>query len=174
MKCWPVNIVDHSPSVEAADVGTQSLERSQTPTMKYEFASRAWFAALHAILSERAAAAAKTEPDLRLSTCEVFTNPPNHLLAPGERQLAWHCRIRGSAVEFALTEVDDAETKIIGDYTTLVPLARYVTHGDAAREVELEGLLKQAVAAGKINVVRRSTRPSPLGSVHDAICMLTA
>ncbi len=142
--------------------------------MKYEFASREWFAALHAIFCERAAIAAKTNPELRLSTCEVFTDPPKHLLPEGEVKLSWHCKIHGSNVEFALTESDDTETKIIGDYTTLLPLARYVTHGDPKREAELEALLAKAVGTGKINVVRRSTRPSGLGSIHDAICMLTA
>ncbi len=142
--------------------------------MKYEFASREWFAALHAIFCERAAIAATTDPDFRTSTCEVFTNPPGHLLAPGRTELAWRCRIRGAEVDFALEESDEVETKIIGDYATLVPLAHYIVGGDPAREAELEGLLGQAVAAGKIKVVRRSTAASPLGSVHDAICKLTA
>lgn len=142
--------------------------------MKYEFASREWFAALHAIFCERAAIAAKTDPELQLSTCEVFTDPPKHLLAPGEVKLAWHCKIHGPKVDFALTESDDTDTKIIGDYTTLLPFAHYVTHGDPKREAELEGLLAKSVGAGKINMVRRSTRPNALGSIHDAICLLTA
>ncbi len=142
--------------------------------MRYEFASREWFAALHAIFCERAAIAAQTDPGFRASTCEVFTDPPGHLLAPGQSKLAWNCRIEGAKVDFALEEVDDAATKIIGDYATLVPLARYVVDGDPAREAELEGLLGKAVAAGKITVVSRPQAPSPLGSVHDAICELTA
>ncbi len=142
--------------------------------MKYEFGSPEWFAALHAILCERAAIAAKANPDFRHSTCEVFTDPPKRLLPPGAAKLAWHCKIHGADVEFELSESDDVETKIIGDYNTLVPFARYVTHGDPAREKELESLLGKVVAEGKVNVVRRSTAPSPMGSVHDAICMLTA
>jgi hypothetical protein len=142
--------------------------------MKYEFGSPEWFAALHAILCERAVIAAKADPDFRQSTCEVFTNPPKRLLPPGADKLAWHCRINGANVEFSLTEIDDAETKIIGDYDTLVPFARYVTDGDPAREKELESLLGEAVAAGKVDVVRRATRRSAMGSVHDAICLLTA
>ncbi len=142
--------------------------------MKYEFASREWFAALHAIFCERAVVAAKTNPGLRLSTCEVFTDPPNHLLAPGQSKLTWHCIIREADVDFALDECDDVETKIVGDYATLVPFARYIVGGDPKREAELEGLLAQAVAGGKVKVVKRSTAPSPLGSIHDAICTLTA
>ncbi len=144
--------------------------------MKYEFASREWFAALHAIFCERAAIAARTNPDLRVSTCEVFLNVPAHLLPPGAQQLAWHCKIRGSEVEFALTEcsADEVDTKIIGDYPTLVPFSRMVTHGDPAREAEMEAALGKAVASGKVKVVKRDTRPSALGSIHDAICLLTA
>jgi hypothetical protein len=142
--------------------------------MKYEFASREWFAALHAIFSERAAAAAQTNPDLRVSTCEVFENPPAHLLEPGQTKLAWHCQINGANVHFALSESDDVETKIIGDYATLVPLSHYVVNGDPKREAELEQLLGQAVAAGKIKVIKRASGTGPLGSVHDAICRLTA
>lgn len=89
-------------------------------------------------------------------------------------KLAWHCSIRGAKVDFSLTETEDAETKIVGDYNTLAPFAHFVTGGDPGREAELERLLGQAVAAGKVKIVKRSTRPSPLGSVHDAICVLTA
>jgi hypothetical protein len=142
--------------------------------MKYEFASREWFAALHAIFCERAAIAAKTDPDFRVSICEVFVDPPAHLLPPGEKTLAWHCKIHGANVEFSLTESDDVETKIIADYNAIVPFARYVTRGDPAREKEMESLLGAQVAAGKVNIVKRATGPSPLGSVHDAICLLTA
>jgi hypothetical protein len=142
--------------------------------VKYEFASREWFAALHAIFCERATIAAKTHPDFRVSTCEVFENPPAHLLEPGQTRLAWHCKIKGAEVHFALSESDDVETKIIGDYATIAPLSRYVAHGDPKREAELEQLLGQAVAAGKIKIVKRATGASPLGSVHDAICALTA
>jgi hypothetical protein len=142
--------------------------------LKYEFASREWFAALHAIFCERAAIAAQTDPGFRTSTCEVFTDPPHHLLSPGQSSLAWNCRIEGVRVDFALGEVDGTATKITGDYATLVPLARYVVDGDPAREAELERLLGQAVAAGKITVVSRAPTAGRLGSVHDAICALTA
>ncbi len=142
--------------------------------MKYEFGSPEWFAALHAILCERAAIAARENPGFRQSTCEVFTDPPKRLLPPGAQKLAWHCRIEGAKVEFARTEIDDADTKIVGDYDTLLPFSHFVVNGDPAREKELERLLAEAVAAGKVHVVRRAQGSGAMGSVHDAICLLTA
>ena len=104
----------------------------------------------------------------------AIAQTPAHLLEPGQTKLAWHCKIVGANVHFALSECDDVDTKIIGDYATILPLSHYIVNGDPKRETELEQLLGQAVAKGKIKVVKRAAGQSPLGSVHDAICLLTA
>src|SRR5277367_6479732 len=101
--------------------------------MKYEFLSKPWFAALHAIILEKARNAALSDPDLRYSICEVFTDVPSPLATlPGGR-VAWHAIVRGSDVVFALSDRDDVDLKATADYGAVLPLARFDTRGDADR-----------------------------------------
>ena len=96
----------------------------------------------------------------------MFTNPPGHLLAPGRTEAQHPPGGAGSGaleVDFALEESDEVETKIIGDYATLVPWRTTSLAAIPRGEAELEGLLGQAVAAGKIKVVRRSTAAQSAG-----------
>src|SRR5580692_2542006 len=97
--------------------------------MKYEFASPAWLAAIHGIISERAASLAKQTPDLRMSICEVFTGAPGHL-ADAAGKITWSCVIDAGVVDFRPTERDDVRFKVTVDYQAVLPLGRFDTRGD--------------------------------------------
>ncbi len=143
--------------------------------MKYEFASRPWFAALHAIVCEKARAAAAADPDFSYTICEVFRDvPPQLATAPGGKA-AWHARISGSNVEFGLSEIDGADMKAVAEYTSVLPLAQYDTRGDPRRAAELQAMSQALVAAGRLTV--SGTTPSASGgalsTLHDSIARLT-
>jgi hypothetical protein len=139
--------------------------------MKYEFGSRPWLAALHAIICERARAV--TQPGFTFSICEVYLEVPDHLAA--DHRLAWSAFVRGQTVDFVLEERDDVDFKAIADYAAIVPLGRYDTGGQPDRMDELVALSVAVRESGKLKSVGNPPdRNAPLGSLHDAIAALTA
>lgn len=143
--------------------------------MKYRFASRPWFAALHAIICEKAAMAARSQPDFSYSICEVFTGVPAELATEPQGRCAWHAVIRGAKVEFALSEVDNADMKAVADYTSVLPLASYDTKGIPERAAELQAMSQALIASDHLQISGSSLAASgsPLSSLHDAIARLT-
>jgi hypothetical protein len=141
--------------------------------MKYEFASRPWFAALHAIICEKAAAAADIQPDFTYRICEVFTGVPERLSSSG--RIAWHAIVRGRAVTFDLSEIDEADMKAVADYPSVLPLANYDTKGVPERAAELQAMSQALVAAGRLTITGSSLAASanPMSSLHDSIAKLT-
>lgn len=141
--------------------------------MKYEFASRPWFAALHAVICEKAAVAAKANPDFSYRICEVFTGVPERLAAGG--RIAWHAVVRGSNVEFDLSEIEEADMKAVADYNSVLPLATYDTRGIAERAAELQAKSQALIGAGHLQITGSSLAASanPMSSLHDSIARLT-
>lgn len=140
----------------------------------YVFGSREWMAAFHGLVAERVAALAPANPDLTLSICEVFTNPPA-ALSPDGAPLAWSCVVSGGEVDFRPVARDDVAFKVVVDYDAVLPLGRYDTRGDPARAAELRAMGQALAASGKMTVTGvRASGPSALGSFHDAIAKLTA
>jgi hypothetical protein len=143
--------------------------------MKYEFASRPWFAALHAIICEKAAAAAKTHPDFSYRICEVFTGVPERLATSPGGRTAWHAIVRGGEVRFDLSEIEEADMKAVADYASVLPLANYDTQGIPERAAELQAMSQALVAAGRLTITGSSLAASanPMASLHDTIAKLT-
>jgi|ERR1700723_2440751 hypothetical protein len=142
--------------------------------MKYEFASPAWLAAIHGIISERAAWLIKDTPDLRMSICEVFTGAPAHL-ADQAGKIVWSCVIDGAGVDFRLAERDDVRFKVTVAYAAVLPLGRFDTKGDPERRVELSRMSADLIERGVMKIVgARDADPRAMPSVHDAIARLTA
>ena len=143
--------------------------------MKYRFGSREWLAALHAIICERARAAAVTRPDYSYSICEVYTGVPGEIaILPGGRT-AWHATVRGADVTFELEESDAVNFKAIADYMSIIPLGQFDTMGRADRAATLQDMAAVVVANGKLKMTGASPGgDGPLGSLHDAIAKLTA
>lgn len=142
--------------------------------MKYAFASPGWMAFMHGLVTERARRFQTEAPDIAWSICEVFTDPPPEL-SPDGSPLAWHCIVRDGEVIFDATERDDVEFKVIIDYAAVVPLGRYDTLGEPARQAELAGMAQALREAGKMQVIGdRSGRDPRVGDFHDVIAKVTA
>jgi hypothetical protein len=147
--------------------------------VKYELASREWFAAMHALVSDRVSAALRLNPDLRTSACEVFLKPPPHLAPDGADRLAWSYSVANGRLTFALEERDDVDLKIVGDYDAILPIARLRVGGDPQRQAELQAMSAELVQAGRLAFPRRAAPPEgldphPFDTIHDAIARLTA
>ncbi len=141
--------------------------------MKYEFASPAWLAAIHGIISERAARLMRETPDLRMSICEVFTDAPAHLANAGGR-IVWSCVIDSGVVDFRLAERDDVRFKVTIDYAAVLPLGQFDTKGDPERQAELSRMSADLIDRGVMKIVgQRDSDPRAMPSVHDAIAQLT-
>ena len=143
--------------------------------MKYEFASSEWLAALHGIIVERAETLSKSQPNLWMSTCEVFYDAPRHL-ADENGKVAWSCVVNGGNVDFQRRERDDIRYKVLADYDAIVPMGRYDTRGEEARAAELQRMVGALLADGKMSRPLgdkvRDADSFPL--LHDAIARLTA
>jgi hypothetical protein len=140
---------------------------------KYEFATPEWFACLHGIAMERAAAAVARDPEVRFSMCEVLLNVPLSLSRTGK--LAWHVVIRGTAFEFDTSERDDVDMKYIADFEAVKPLAYFDTQDRPERAAELNKHVADLMAQGKLKLIGgRSPGSDTVGSFHDAIVRLTA
>ena len=146
-------------------------------SVKYEFASPEWFACLHGIICERAAAVSRIHPDLTYSLCEVFLNAPASSPLRSGSIIAWHAIIRGAEVDFGLSEVadTDVEFKVYIEFDEVPPLSRYDTKGDPARALELTSLVQDVIARGRCRMIgERPKASSIMGTFHDAIARLTA
>jgi hypothetical protein len=141
--------------------------------MKYEFASPAWLAAIHGIISERAAQMMKQTPGLRMSICEAFTDAPPHL-ADVAGKIVWSCVIDDGVVDFRLAQRDDVRFKVAVDYAAVLPLGQFDTKGDPARQAELSRMSADLIERGVMKIVgQRDSDPRAMPSVHDAIARLT-
>jgi hypothetical protein len=143
--------------------------------MKYEFLSRPWFAALHAIICEKALVAAKSDPNFSFSICEVFVGAPAELVNTAGGKTAWHAIVRGATVEFGLAERDDVDFKAIADYAKVVPLARYDTMDRPERVAELQSMALALTQSGGLTAIGNppSANGGPMAKLHDAIAQLT-
>jgi hypothetical protein len=140
------------------------------PASKFEFASPAWMAALHAALQD---CASRADPATRLSLCEVFTGVPAHLDRHGTGLLAWHCRVSDGVAHFEETEADDTDSKVVADYAFLLPLTRWRLDESTAKA--LEAYLAEGAGDGRF--VRRGDTahfPPEFAGLHDAMVKLTA
>ena len=142
--------------------------------MKYVFGSPGWMAFMHGMIVERASRLAQTDPAIGWSICEVFTDPPADL-SPNGAPIAWHAVVRNGEVRFGATEIDDVEVKIVVDYSGVLPLGRYDTRGDPARQAELSAMSAALISAGRMKVFGdRSRRDPRVGNLHDPIAQVTA
>ena len=141
-------------------------------TQKFEFASHGGFKFLRETMEKLMRDA---PDDLRWSVCEVFTQVPEHLSETPERTASWHCRIRGRDVEFAHGEIHDADFKVVVDYQTVLPLARWVLGNEPDAEARVAEALEKAVGDGKMRIEgSRESRPACLEPLHDAMARVTA
>lgn len=142
--------------------------------MKYEFGSGEWLAALHGIIAERVATASAGKPLLAMSTCEVFYNAPPHL-ADADGKITWSCVVKGPEVDFQRREIDGIGYKVLCDYEAVLPMARYDTQGDPDRAAEMQAMIRELLASGKMSrpLGDRVKDDNSVAPLHDAIARLT-
>ena len=141
---------------------------------KLEFASAEWVDAMRRIVEEQL-----RETDLSgiaFSFSEEFTDPPEHLREPGAKSIGWYLRIAEGKVEVGRGVLESADSRVIADYQTTLPLARMVFGDNPQLAKEAAALVAEATAAGRM---RREGDPAagarvPLAGLHDEIARLTA
>jgi len=141
--------------------------------MKYDFAGPQWVAFMHGLISEKVAALGDQAKGLDWSFCEVFTDPPA-VLSPNGRPLAWGYVVRGANVEFFDEDLPEAAVRIVADYDSVLPLARYDSQGDEARSQELAAMSQSLMESGKLVVHGdRSQQDGRIANLHDPIARVT-
>jgi hypothetical protein len=143
-------------------------------TMKYDFGSPGWMAFLHGLVVERVQRFRVEAPDIAWSICEVFTNPPA-ALSPDGTPLAWHCIVRDGVVTFGNSERQDVDYRFIADYDDILPLGRFDTRGEVARQQALQTMAAELRASERVQVFGdRSARDPRVGDFHDILARATA
>ena len=116
--------------------------------------------------------AARAGSDLELSLCEVFLNVPSHLDTDGGGKIAWHCRLRGGAVDFRLGEADDVDWKTTTDYAFILPYARQIL--DASTAASSQSHIDEGVKAGlHVSIGDRRKIPPEFYAMHNELALRT-
>ena len=146
-------------------------------TEKLEFCSAAWVAHageyLHRVVAE-------TKADLthaNVAFNEVFTGAPPHLEPDDEGRIGWYLRIADGRLEVARGVLVEADFRIVGDYNTVVPLARMVFAGNPDLAAEAARLGAAAAKAGKIRREgdgRALAALDWMAGLHDEMAVRTA
>ena len=142
---------------------------------KAEFAGREWVALAREYLEKRVAQAGDKLDGVDFALCEVFTDPPAHLLRGDDNRVAWWVRISGSNVEVGDREID-IERKLTVDYQEVLPFAKTVYEGNPEAQAAAQERMRQRVESGAAD---RSFLEMPqavtetLGPIHDHLARLT-
>lgn len=117
-------------------------------TTKYEFCSEGWVSIARDYLVAQVGDA--DLGDARFSFCEVFTDPPAHLLEPGETETGWYVSVADGKLTVGRGVLPDADMRITADYATVLPLARMVFEGNPEGAAEAAKVGAAATASGKM------------------------
>ncbi|MCP4006285.1 MAG: hypothetical protein GY725_19050 [bacterium] len=104
---------------------------------RIEFASDAWVDAARESLERAVAEAGSALDGIRFSLCESYTDAPPHLARPGNLA-AWHARFDGASVSVGAGIIDDADFRIHGPYSAVLPLSRTVYGSDTRASVRAQ------------------------------------
>ena len=105
--------------------------------MKYEFCGPQWAAAMHACIMQRLAVGGPDCAESQMSVCEVFRNAPAHL-ADANGNVAWSVVVTDGSVDFRREERDDVAIKIVTDYASTLPNARFESISEAGHYPQIE------------------------------------
>ncbi len=81
--------------------------------------------------------------------------------------------MKKGVVTFALTEVDDCDMKITGDWAALREASKIVINDDPKQMERLMALSREAGAKGLIKMEGKTDRPASMGFLHDVMAQLT-
>lgn len=140
---------------------------------KWDFLSAEYLAAVRVAFEARAEAVHQEIGDRPFTFAETYTGVPPHLGTDGT--VAWHVTFVDGEAHFAFGEPAHADSQLRLDYTSTLPLARYIVGDDPARQAEFQRLIGEATAAGKFSVETGDRgRLAALDGFHDEAAHFTA
>lgn len=115
---------------------------------KFEFCSKDWVSVARDYLID-----AVGDADLgsaSFSFCEIFTDPPAHLLDEGETEIGWHLILANGELTINSGVLADADLRIIADYTLILPLAQIAFKDNPEGIAIAQKITEAAAASGKM------------------------
>ena len=133
--------------------------------VRLEFASSAWIDAIEAAIMARVAAEGDAARSINFSISELYTGAPARVAPDG--QAAWSCRIADGQVAFQHAADAGADVVIEGEYATYQQIARIEVAGDPARRAQLDLIVAEAIASGRMRIDGDLTRRPSMTSRAD-------
>lgn len=142
--------------------------------MRYAFASREWFAAVHGIITQRASSLAAAGINDRIGFCEIYRDVPPSL-GWGTDQIAYSIVYEAGEVDMRLSERDDVQFKASGTWAAFAEASAFVIGGDRQRWKQYLALTSAMVKDGRIEILIGSglKEPGDLEYLHDVISRIT-
>ena len=119
-----------------------------TESEKAEFCSETWVSIVREYLTE--ALSGKNLEGIQFSFCEVFTDPPAHLLEQDETKIGWYVAVANGELTVNRGLLEDADYTITCDYQTVLPLARMVFGDSPEGAAKAQKAVETATAEGKM------------------------
>jgi hypothetical protein len=114
---------------------------------------------------------------IEVSFSEIFTDPPAHLDPERRGRIGWYFRVANGRVEVGEGVLEGADVGIVGDYATVLPLAR-VVHADDPQAAEAAGRdAERAISEGKLRFDGDRARLATLpwtAVLHDTMARQTS
>ena len=142
---------------------------------KVEFAGKEWVALAKEFLDKQMAATGDSLKGIDFALCEVFTDPPAHLLRGDDNRVAWWFHIKDGEVEVGDREID-IERKATLDYSETLPAAKTVYEGDPEGAAEAQKKLSEWIESGKVDpsfLEAPKAVSVALAPLHDHLARLT-
>ena len=115
---------------------------------KEEFCSEAWVAIARDYLTKAVGSASLQ--GIEFTFCEVFTEPPVHLLDGNEDKTGWYVAVANGEMRIGKGLVTAADYRITCDYQTILPLARTVFENNPQGAADAQKAVAQATQCGKM------------------------
>lgn len=115
---------------------------------KVEFCSEAWVAIARDYLTKAVKGASLQ--GIQFTFCEVFTDPPAHLVDKNKDKTGWYVSVAGGELRIARGLVAEADYRITCDYQTVLPLARTVFENNPQGAADAQKAVEEATNCGKM------------------------
>ena len=142
-----------------------------TTDTKVEFGSTGWKSAFQAILEELVAESGDGETVYSMS--EEYTDAPAQISDDG---IGGFCfRIDKGEVTFEHEPATDVDFKIVADYASIIPIARFNVAETAGGEQTMQTLVADLIRSGKLTTTGdRDKSPAYLSPIHDRLAAITS
>jgi hypothetical protein len=152
-------------------LGHEKESRTEEDALqKFEFMSPGWIEMARRHITQ--ALGTKDLRGLNYSLCEEFTNPPEHLRREGEGTVGFYVRVEKGDIEVGDHPIDDADLKVVTEYTDALDVAR-----DPDAPAADPKVVQERIAAGRLTIVGDpSGMPTELveANIHRLLAPFTA